>query len=198
MPRQASRKLEERVSYAVGHRIRIEVLVALNERTYSTIDLARIVRQPLSTVTHHVEELLKDGSIEIADSVKVRSITQNIYRAVKPAYFTDEEMAALPFEERQEIYGVILQAAMAEAMASLWAGNISSDPRAVLAWRWFNLDPEGRREMADEMAESWERAQGIEARSMNRVAQSGEATTSVIVTSLSYERSRNTPHPPLD
>jgi len=197
VPKQASRKLEERVSYAVGHRIRIEVLVALNERTYTAIELARIVRQPLSTVTHHVEELLKDGSIEVAETVKVRSINQNIYRAVKPAYFTDEEMTALPFEERQEIYAVILQAAMAEGMASLWAGKISNDPRAVMAWRWFNLDAEGRREVADEMAESWERVQDIQARSANRVAHSAEETKSVIVTSLSYERSRNTPHPPL-
>lgn len=198
MSKVGSRKVEERVSYAVGHRVRIEVLAALHERSYSTIELARIVRQPLSLVTHHVEALLKDGSIEVGHTRRVRSIEQNFYRAIKLAFFTDEEMEAMEFGERQRIYGTILEAVMAEALASFWAGKISNDPRAFLAWRWFNVDAQGRREIADEQRESWERVQEIEARSMERVAASGEETTSVIVSLLGHERGRSAPHPPAE
>lgn len=196
MAKQESRRIEKRVSYTIGHRVRIEVLTALHEGNYSTIELARIVRQPLSTVTHHVEELLRDGSIEISHTEKVRSIEQNFYRGIKPAYYADEEMEALAFEERQEIYGVVLEGSTAEALASLWSGKISNDPRTFLSWCWFNVDAVGRAEIADELRESWERVEQIEMRSMERVANTEGETTSIIVSSFGYERARNTPHPP--
>ncbi|MEZ5078402.1 MAG: winged helix-turn-helix domain-containing protein [Solirubrobacterales bacterium] len=194
---QEGRGVEERVSYAVGHRIRIEVLAALNERSYSTTELSRIVRQPLSTVTYHVEELLRDGSIEVARVEKVRNVSQNFYRAIRLAYHSDEEHAALPPEARQETYGVILQAIMAESMASFWARSMVEDRRVWLTWCWFNVDQQGREEIADEQAASWARIQEIEARSSERRAHSGEESESIIVASLGFPRSRNSPHPPL-
>jgi DNA-binding transcriptional ArsR family regulator len=190
------RGIEEAVSYAVGHRVRIEVLAALNERAYSAQELSRVVHQPLSTVTHHIEELLKSGSIEIAKTERVRNLSQNFYRAVELPFFSDDEMAAMAPQARQEIYGVILQAVMAEALASFWAGKITADPRTMLAWRWFNVDEQGRRDIADEQARSWERITEIEAESTDRRADSGEQAQSVIVTSLGYERSRTSPNPP--
>lgn len=193
-PKKA-RSIEEAVSYAVGHRVRIEVLAALNERSYSSVELARIVRQPLSTVTHHIEELLKAGSIEIAKTERVRNIEQNFYRSIELPYLSDEDMAAMPPAARQEVYGVILQASMAEALASLWAGKITDDPRAFAAWRWFNVDAQGREEIADELARGWRRLQEIEAGATARRAESGEEAQSIIVTSLGYPRSRTSPHP---
>jgi hypothetical protein len=120
----------------------------------------------------------------------VRNVVQNFYRAVEIPFYTDEEMAAKTPEERQEIYGLILQASMAEALAAFWAGKITSDPRVILAWCWFNVDRQGRAEIADEQAESWERIRDIEARATSRRAESGEDAVSIIVTSFGYERSR--------
>jgi DNA-binding transcriptional ArsR family regulator len=188
------RSIEEAVSYAVANRIRVEVLAALNERSYSAAELARVVHQPLSTVTHHIEELLKSRSIEVAKTEQVRNITQNFYRAVEIPFFTDEEMEALPSEARQEIYGLILQSVIAEALASFWTGKITDDPRSVIVWRWYNVDDEGRSAIADEQARSWERIQEIEAESATRRAESGEESRSILVTSLGYERGRNSPH----
>jgi len=110
-------------------------------------------------------------------------------------FFTDEDMESLSFEARQEIYGLIIQAATAEAMASFAAGKISADPRAVMAWKWFNVDAQGRQDIADEVARSWDRVSEIEAESNNRCAKSGEPTTTVIVTSFNYERTRRADQP---
>src|SRR5207342_1624877 len=129
-----------------------EVLAALNEGVASATELARIVHQPLSTVTHHIEELLKSVSIEVAKTERVRNISQNFYRAIELPFFTDEQMETMPPAARQEIYGVILQAVMAEALAAFWAGKITSDPRAWLSWRWFNVDAQGRQDIAEEQA----------------------------------------------
>jgi DNA-binding transcriptional ArsR family regulator len=193
---ERSRKVEEAVSYAVGHRIRVEILAALNEGVASAAELAAVVHQPLSTVAHHIEELLKSGSIEVARTEQVRNISQNFYRAVELPFFSDEQMEAMPPQARQEIYGVILQAVMAEALAAFWAGKITADPRAWLSWRWFNVDAQGRRDIAEEQARSWDRLRQIEAESASRRAQSGEEAVSIIVSSLGHERCRTASAPP--
>lgn len=185
------RSVEDSVSYAVGHRIRVEILAALHERPESADGLAKIVRRPLSTVTHHVEELLKDGSIEIARTEHVGNLVQHFYSVIKLPYYTDEDFVAMTPEERQALCGLILQASMAEALASLWAGKLSNDPRAILAWNRINLDKRGREDLADEQARSWQRIEEIEAESANRRAESGEPGVTYVITSLGYRRSRN-------
>jgi hypothetical protein len=187
---KAGRSVEEAVSYAVGHRIRIEVLAALHEGPASANDLSKVVRQPLSKVAHHIEELLASGSIEVARTEQVGNISQNFYCMVKLPFYSDEEIAAMTPEERQVLAGIVLQAATAEALASLWAGKLNSDPRVMLAWNRVQLDEQGRDELADEQARSWERMMEIEAESTNRRAESGEPATTYVVTSLGYERSR--------
>lgn len=199
MPRtttRSDRTVEEAVSYAVAHRIRVELLAALNERPYSPKELARIVRQPLSTVTHHIDELLKSGSIEIARTERVRNVNVNFYRAVELPFYSDEEIEAMSEEERKATIAPALQAIMAEALAAFWAGRMVHDPRLWISWRWFNVDEQGRQDIADEQARSWERIQEIEAESADRRAKSGDAAQSVIAASLGFIRTRSTPHPP--
>lgn len=192
------RSIEEAVSYAVGHRVRIEVLAALHEGPSSAKDLAKIVRQPLSTVTHHVEELLASGSIEIARTEQVGNINQNFYCVVKLPFYSDEDWAAMTSEQRQVTSALILQAATTEAFASLWAGKLHSDPHIMIAWNRINLDLQAREDLAEEQARSWERIKEIEAESANRRARSGEPPVTYVVTSLGYERSRSSAPAPVD
>jgi len=192
----SGRGLQDAVSYAVGHRIRVEMLAALHDLgSASAIELARIVHQPLSTVTHHISELLKSGSIRVERTEKVRSVEQRFYGVVSPVFVSDEELEAMSEQERQEICRVILQALMAEALSSFWSGKLTSDPRLFLAWSWFNVDALGRAEIAEEQARNWRRIREIESRSASRCAESGEEPFSVLVSALSFNRSRTAPRP---
>lgn len=183
------RSIEEAVSYGVGHRIRIEVLALLNEETRSPSELAKLTRQPITTIGHHIKELVNSGCIELARIEKVRNVDQHFYRAVELPFISDEEAEDLPFEVRQEYAAVILQALMAEGLAALWAGKLSSDP-VWMSWRWFNLDARGQLDAQKEQAAFWERIKEIEAEATHRAAKSGEATTSTIVAALGFERFR--------
>jgi len=195
---KAGRGVEESVSYSMGHRFRIEILAALHEGPESPDGLAKIVRRPLSTISHHIEELLKDGSIEIAWTKPVRgNISQHFYRVVELPEFSDEEIAEMTPEERKGLAALILQAAMAEALASLWAGKLHTDPRVTLIWDRISLDEQGREDYADELAESWGRVRGIAGDAANRMADSGEEGVTYIVTIFGYERSRTSAPPPL-
>lgn len=104
---------------------------------------------------------------------------------------SDEEAAALPPEVKQEYAAVVLQAIIAESLAALRTQKLNRDPRVRMMWRWYNLDEEGRDELADEQRESWERQAEIEARSTNRRAKSGEKATTMIAATLGFERSKS-------
>jgi DNA-binding transcriptional ArsR family regulator len=193
--REAARKLRKRsvedaVSYAVAHGIRVDILCYLNEATRSPSELTKLMGYPLSTIEHHIKELLASGSIELARVEPVRNTNEHFYRAVELPFFNDEEMWAMPVEARQEIYGLILQSSMAEAQAAFRAGKMSNDPRVWMAWRWFNLDAQGRDDLADEFARSWSRVQEIETESRGRCAESGEEAASVVVCMQGFERCR--------
>jgi DNA-binding transcriptional ArsR family regulator len=174
----------------VGHRIRIEVLGILNEGPRSPSELAKLTRQPLTTISHHIKELVDSGCIELARVEKVRNADQHYYRAVELPFISDDEADLLPPEVKQEYAAVILQAIMAEGLGALWAGKMSNDPTVRMMWRWFNLDEQGRQELADEQRESWERIVEIEARATARRVESGEEATSMVATAMSFERAR--------
>jgi DNA-binding transcriptional ArsR family regulator len=187
---QRARSVEQRVSYGLGHRIRIEILCLLNEATYSASELARETRQPLTTISHHIKELQASGCIELARTEKVRNADQHFYRAVKMPIVTDEEAQSLPPEVKQEFAAVVLQGAMAEGLDALWGEKLNHDPRVCMMWRWFNLDEQGREELAAEQRESWERVMEIEARATARRLESGEEPRTMVAVTLGFERNR--------
>jgi len=188
---QGKRSVVAAVAYAITHQARTEIHTILNEGPRSQEELARLIRAPASkNIAHHLREMLADGSIELAYVKRARNAFEHYYRAVEIPFYTDEEVAAMPPKVKQAICGVILQAVMAEAMASLWAGKMAGDPRVWLSWRWFNADAQGREDIADEQARAWERVREIEVESLGRCARSGEPTKSIIVTSLGFERFR--------
>lgn len=186
------RFVEESVSYAVGDQTRIEILAALHEGPASAPQLAKILGRPRTTFTHHLDELRKSGSIEIAFRKKVRNIRQNYYRVVKPPRYTAEDWQTMAPQERQVASALILQASLAEALASLWAGKFYSDDRVMVAWNSIVLDKQGREDLATEQKRSWESIRDIKAQDANRRAATGERGITYIVTSFGYERGRNT------
>ena len=190
------RNIEDAVAYAVAHRIRVEILGYLHEGARSPSELAKVTGHPLSKVEHHINEMLSSHSIELARVEARRNTNEHFYRAVELPYFNDAEMWAMPAEVRQEIYGLILQSSMAEAQAAFRAGKMCDDPRVWMAWRWFNLDAQGRDDLAEELARSWKRVQEIEAQSTDRRADSGETAVSVVVCTQGFERCRSSVGPP--
>lgn len=192
---QSKKSIEEIVGYACGHYIRVMILSILNEGTYTPDQLARIIGEPLNKVSHHVRELHDAGSIELAYVKKVRNADQHYYRAVKMPFYSDEEVWAMTPQQRQVSAGLILQNMIAEAMAAFWTGKIRDDRRTWLAWRWFNVDYQGREDIADEQQRFWDRIQEIEAESTDRRIKSGEEATSIIVADMGFERARSAPAP---
>jgi DNA-binding transcriptional ArsR family regulator/biotin operon repressor len=188
---QGKRSVAEAVAYEVTHQARTEIRTLLNETPRSQEELARLIRAPgRKNIAHHLRELLADGSIELAYVKPVRNAFEHYYRAVEIPLYSDEEIEAMPPAAREATAGVLLGGVMSEAMAALWADKMVNDRRVWLSWRWFNVDAQGREDIADDQARHWRRCLEIEAESLGRCAKSGESTKSIIVTSLGFERFR--------
>jgi DNA-binding transcriptional ArsR family regulator len=193
---QRKKKIPEVVAYAVGHRVRVHILIVLNEGTFTAGEIAEIIDEPLNNVSNHIRELLDAGSIELVEAKMARNMLQHRYRAIEVPHYTDEEVAAMTPEQRQVTAGLAIQGMVAEIMAGLWSGKMPKDPRLWLAWDWFNVDDQGREDIANEQQRSWERCREIEVESVNRCAESGAATTSILVSQTGFERARRGPIPP--
>ena len=195
---QSGKSIEQRVQFATAHRTRVYILTLLNEGVYSPDEIAAVIEEPVSNVHHHIKELLDARSIELAKTERIRNTQRHYYRAVEMPFYSDEELLAMTYEERQATIGLTLQCLMAEMLSSFWSGRMESDPSLWLAWRWFNVDKQGRQELAEEQARWWERAKEIEAGSINRRAQFGSEVESIDVAIMGFPRARTAPKPSAD
>lgn len=183
------RSVEDAVSYALAHRIRIEIQCLLNEGVHTAAQLAARTPWSLPTISYHLKQLLRSGAIEVAKVEKIRNVDQHFYRSVELPVVDDEEAEALPHEVKQEYAAVILHAVMAECLGALRAQKLI-EPGVCMMWRWFNLDEQGRDEFAEAQREAWDRIVDIEAQSTNRRAESGEKATTMIAAIFGFERSK--------
>ena len=188
------KRIEDAVQYALAHKIRISILILLNEASYTVAEIAQLIDVEPKNVSNHVRRMLEDGSIEIAKREERRGTTVFWYRAVKLPYYSKEEAENLTWVERQVIAGLVCQSGTAELMAALFRGNLT-DPRTILFWDWFNYDKQGQQDAEAANVEHLERLRQIECESMNRSAESGEETTPILVSLYTFLRARKPRRP---
>jgi DNA-binding transcriptional ArsR family regulator len=181
--------IEEVVQYALGHRIRVHLLIVLNDGIHTAAQLAEIIGEPLNNVSNHLRKMLEDGSVEIAKEERKGNVVQYWYRAMEIPYYSQEAAEEMTHLQRQMTAGAIYQSGSAEVMAALYAGKLA-DPRAVVFWHWYNVDQRGRDALEAENRRYLERLREIEVESTNRRATSGEDSTSMLVNLTVFERAR--------
>jgi DNA-binding transcriptional ArsR family regulator len=198
-PGQRGKKIEERIAYALGHRVRIEILRRLlTEGPRTADDLAEVIGESRQNVHHHLKELLGGGMIEIAKVEKKRNADLHYFCALEQGSFDRERLEDITAEQQREIVGMVVQHSLAELMAALGAGTLSDDPRVCLMWNWLHLDPQGREALHQEQEQFWKRIEAIEAESLSRSVESGEPTNSYIVSQWGFERAEIAPGPSAD
>jgi predicted transcriptional regulator len=186
---RAKKGIVEAVQYALGHRIRIQVLILLNEGIYTASEIAEIIDVPRNTLHNHLTQMLEDGTIEIAKEESRRNFTTYWFKAVEVAFYDKKAFGRLPFVQRQNIAGAIVQSATAEVVAGLDSGKLASN-EAVCYWDWFNLDEEGR-EKAEQLSIKYlDDLKAIEAEAINRTAKTKKATKSFLLNHMWFERPR--------
>jgi predicted transcriptional regulator len=188
------KKIEDAVEYALAHKARVELLILLNEASYTKTELSELTGIALNNVGNHIRRMLDDGTIEVADKEERRGTNVFWYRAVEIPSYSQEEAEGLTWMERHMIAGLIAQGGTAEVLAALRKGNLA-DPRTILSWDWYNVDAQGRNEMDVENHRHLERLRQIECDSINRCATSKEETTPILVSLFAFVRARKPRRP---
>jgi DNA-binding transcriptional ArsR family regulator len=181
---------DEALSYSIGYWIRLEALAILAEGKHSVNEVAEIIGEDVKLVGNHIRDLYDSGCIEEAGTAKVRNATEHFYRAVTLPHIPGEAYRAMSMEERHDAIGIIIQAILAEVMASYRARKLETDEDVWLGWDCFNFDEQGEKEAHQELDETFERLLAIKGRSANRLAKAGETGTNTIISMMGYERSR--------
>lgn len=186
--------LEEGVQYAVSHQSRVEILILLNQGSFTASEIADRTEISLSNVSNHLRRMWKDGSIEVAKKQERNGTMIYWYRAIEIPEYSQEEAEKLTQMDRQHIAGAVVTSGTAEVFAALWKGNLA-DPRTILSWDWYTVDERGREELEKENARHLERIREIECKSVNRVAKTKAKTTSILISLSAFVRARKAPGP---
>jgi len=187
--RQAKQGIEEVVEYALRHRIRILILVALNEGSYTAAQISERIDEPQGKVQNHLRWMLEDGSIEIDEEMPIGNRARYTYRSAIDNTYSAEEFERLPFRYRQNIVGAILNSGIAEILAAFHSGNLA-EPRAHEYWDWYNLDEKGKDDV-DALAHRFLRdVRKVEDEASARSETNGEETTSMVLELFFFKRSR--------
>lgn len=190
---ERKREMDEAVAYALGNAIRNEALSILAEGKRSTNELAKIMGVDVKLLGNHIRRLYEAGCIEIAGSAQRRNVTETFYRTVILPYITDDAYRAMSMEERRDVNGVTVQSILTETLASYRVGKMESDEDLWLLWDSVPLDLQGRKELADHLANSYETVKNIQAKAATRMCESGETGKTTIVTATAFDRCRPSP-----
>lgn len=187
--RKQRKRIEEAVQYALAHAARLEILVVLNEGAFTTSEVAELTGIELKKVSNHLLRMLEDGAIEVAKQEQRRGTMVYWYRAVEVPEYSKEEAEALTEMELQLIAGVVSQSQTAELMAALNKGTLAT-ARTILSWDLYDVDEQARKDIEEDTTEYLERVKQRQCESVNRVAESKEETTSLIVSVNAFKRAR--------
>jgi DNA-binding transcriptional ArsR family regulator len=173
--------LDESLIKALSHPLRWRILETVVDRgETSPVELARLLDEPLATVSHHTRVLRDNGCIELTRTEPRRGAVEHYYRALMPAFFDDEQWSQLPVVLRRGLAGPVFRRIFEEAAAAGAAGGFD-DPGAYLSRTVVELDERGWQELSELLTDVLKRAQAIQERSDARRGEDDDARTSEIV-----------------
>jgi DNA-binding transcriptional ArsR family regulator len=166
---ETSTGLDPRVIKALGHPLRQSILLILNERVASPMEIARQLDEPIGNVAYHTKTLERLGMVELVKTEPARGATEHFYRAAARPLLDDQHWAQLPLSVRRELFDGTLQRIWDHTVAAA-AGDGFDDDRAHVSWTKLELDDQAYDELADELAAMLDRAMEIHAEAAARLA----------------------------
>jgi DNA-binding transcriptional ArsR family regulator len=190
----AAPSLDESLIKALAHPLRWRIVETIVERgETSPVELARLLDEPLATVSHHTRVLRDHGCIELTRTEPRRGAVEHYYRAIMPAFFDDEQWRQVPVALRRGIAGQLFRRIFEEAAAAGGAGAFDA-PGAHLDRLVVELDERGWSELSDLLTDVLRRAQAIQERSDARRGDGDDARASELAL-MHFELAGSDPPP---
>ncbi len=200
--KERTRRPEDALQYPLGHSVKLESLIRLHEGDASAGDIAKQIGESVKLVSNHLRDLFKAGCIELVGHRGRGNLRKKIYRAIIRPFVSDDEYREMSLEKRHDLIGVVLQWALAECLSSYRNHKMESDEDLCLLCDEPTVDSIGKTELHDLLLDAWGgratdtrdtlvSVQEIEGRAANRMAESGEEGTTMVVVMFAFERGRS-------
>lgn len=179
--------LDQRLITALGHPVRVQALIILNERVASPNEIAKEVGQSVGHVSYHINVLKDCECIELVDTAPRRGAVEHYYRATDRAFLDASEWEALPASVRPGLSASLLQTIVDDASAALQSESFDKRTDRHLSWTPMIVDEQGWDEARDALAELLERVIEIQTTSAARLAETEQQGVPMTVAMLGFE-----------
>jgi DNA-binding transcriptional ArsR family regulator len=158
----------------LAHPLRVQILIALNDRVASPEEISGNLGQPLESVIRHIKVLQEHDSVELVKIEKRNSGSEHFYRAVRRQFLTDEDWEKIPRGLRAEIAKVILQALLNDVDDAMVNGTFAGLDDYHLSRTPMVVDKAGWDEVTLLLADTLDRVLEIQAAASARLAATRE------------------------
>jgi DNA-binding transcriptional ArsR family regulator len=179
--------IDQRLVRALGHPVRVQALVILNERVASPNEISKELGQSVGHVSYHIKVLRECECIELVDTAPRRGAMEHYYRATARAFLNAEEWTELPESIRPGLSASGLKTMLNDASAALLAGTFDKRDDRHLSWTPMIVDDQGWDELKAGLAEMLDKVLEIQRSSAARLTKADAAGIPVTVSMLGYE-----------
>jgi DNA-binding transcriptional ArsR family regulator len=184
--------LDQRLTKAIGHPLRVEILVELDRGPMSPNEFASFSGEDVSTVAYHFRTLAKCGAVALIDEKRRRGAVEHFYETRVRQFFTAGDKRRLPHFLRDSLSVTTIRTFMQRAEEALEAKTMDAREDRHLTWYPLELDEEGFAEVIEMLSDMSERVGSIELAARGRIAETGEGTIYTTVGLAGFE----SPPPP--
>jgi len=179
--------VDQRLVRAMGHQVRVQALIILNERVASPNEISKELGESVGHVSYHIKVLKECECIELVDTAPRRGAMEHYYRATDRAFFDAKEWAALPDSIRPGLSSSGLKTVFNDAASALLAGTFDKRIDRHLSWTPMIVDEEGWDDLKDGLEAMLEKVIEIQASSAARLAKADAAGVPVTVAMMGFE-----------
>ncbi len=179
--------LDQRLTKALSHPTRVDILGILSEGPSSPSKIAkRLNNVSLNLTSHHIKVLRELGCIELVREVAHGGRTEHIYRATTRYYLSDEEWEEVEPRDRAPITVGILRMISEDVGKSLAEGKFDELPDNHLSRSVLDVDREGWGEIVSILKRALDEVLEANARSAERARLSGEELMKIRVVMMQF------------
>jgi DNA-binding transcriptional ArsR family regulator len=180
-------RIDQRLVRALGHPLRVKILEVVQLRNASPSELTDLLEAPLGNVAYHVRVLEKCGCIEQVATARRRGAVEHYFRARPRSYIGHKDWRNVPKSLRDSVTGSQLGTFFDRAADALEAGTMDAHDDTTLNWMPMAVDAEGWEEVAVVFKAAVARLEKIHELNRQRMKESGEDATSLIVGMAAFE-----------
>jgi DNA-binding transcriptional ArsR family regulator len=161
-PKSQPGSIDHELVKAMAHPLRYELLMKLDGRTASPMQLSKDVEASLGTVSYHMRQLEQMGLVELVDQKQRRGTIEHFYRPTQRAWFSSEGWSRLPVAVRRSVAGATLSSISASIRRAA-AANAFDPPDVHVSSTALELDDEGYAAVCDILDEALQQVMDVQA-----------------------------------